>query len=602
MMHTYLRLLRFVRPYLGGLILAVVLMSLLSVATMLYAFMSGPLVTSLISGDAGPFNTVIAYFPSLGAMTKGQGRFGVLRVLPLFLLSVALVKGFVYAGQFYLVRLIGQKVIVDLRNTLFAKVLRLSPRFHQDSRRGDLLSRFVHDVSMVEASVTDASADLARNALQVVGLVIQSFFLDLQLAAIAFIVVPVTFYPISKFSRYLKRVAKQSQASLGTLSTQIHEALGGVRMIQIYGAEERSETRFHDEGIRYLQIMRNSIIARGIYSPIMEILGVIAVAMLLWYASARIIAGELSPAHFLSFLATVFLLYGPIKAMSKLTHQIVTGVAAAERIFEVLDAKDSIVDAPDAKEMKPFATSLRFVDVHFSYPTGDPVLRGVNIEAKRGQVVALVGSSGAGKSTIAHLLPRFYDVTGGSIEIDAVDIRKLQLTSLRKHIALVSQDVVLFDGSVRDNVAFARPEASDDEVWAAIKAAHASQFVQALEQKLDTRIGEQGTKLSGGQRQRLAIARAILADKPILILDEATSALDTESERAVQAALDNLLQGRTALVIAHRLSTVRHADEIVVLDEGQIIERGSHDDLLAQQGTYARLYAMQFDSNSSVTT
>ena len=598
MIHTYLRLLRFVRPYLGGLILAVLLMTALSVATMLYAFMSGPLVTSLISGDAGPLALVLEYFPSLKSLAGEGGRYGLLRILPLFLLAVALVKGVVYAGQFYLVRLIGQKVIVDLRNTLFAKVLRLSPRFHQDSRRGDLLSRFVHDVSMVEASVTDASADLARNTLQVLGLVVQSFWLDLHLAAIAFIVVPATFYPISRFSKYLKNVAKQSQATLGSLSSLIHEALSAVRVIQIFAGEARAEKRFREEGEHYLAIMRRSIIARGVYSPIMEILGVIAVALLLWYASGRIVAGDLSPAHFLSFLATVFLLYGPVKAMSKLSHQIVTGVAAAERIFEVLDASDSIADKADAKSMAPFARAVQFHDVHFAYAEGDQVLRGVDIEAKRGQVVALVGSSGAGKSTIAHLLPRFYDVTSGSIAIDGVDIREFSLSSLRAQISLVSQDVVLFDGTVRDNVAFARPSAGDDEVWAAIDAAQAHNFVQALDGGLDARIGEQGTKLSGGQRQRLAIARAILADKPILILDEATSALDTESERAVQVALDHLLKGRTALVIAHRLSTVRHADEIVVLDAGQIVERGGHQALLDSGGVYARLYALQFAESS----
>ncbi|MFH1811381.1 MAG: ABC transporter transmembrane domain-containing protein [Pseudomonadota bacterium] len=604
MIQTYLRLLGYVRPYLGGLVVAILCMVVLSLTTMMYAFMSGPLIAGLVTGDASALEPLFAYAPQLRGVV-GDNRFGVLRALPLILLGVALVKGVVYAVQFFLVRWIGQRVIVDLRNDLFSKVLRLSPRFHSDSKKGDLLSRFVHDVAMVEASVTDASADLARNALQVVGLVIQCFFLDLRLAAIAFVVVPATFFPISRFSQFLKKVAKAGQASLGRLSSLIHEALHGVRIVQIFGAEQRMEQRFRAEGDTYLGIMRRSIIARGIYSPFMEILGVVAVAGLLWYAVERIQSGALTPAHFLSFLTTVFLLYGPVKAMGKLSNHIVNGVAAAERIYEVLDAEEELQDRSGTQQLAPFADAVHFDGVCFSYSRGEPVLRGVDLQARRGEVIAIVGSSGAGKTTLAHLLSRFYDLDDGCIRIDGMDIRNVTLPSLRRQIALVSQDVILFDGSVRDNVAFARPDASDDEVRAALVAAHAVDFVEALPGAMHARIGEQGVLLSGGQRQRLAIARAILADRPILILDEATSALDTESERAVQAALDNLLRGRTALVIAHRLSTVRRATEIVVLQQGTIVERGTHDQLLAQKGVYARLYALQFaeadDPSASMT-
>ena len=594
MIATYLRLLRYVRPYLVGLVVAICCMTVCSLTTMLYAFLSGPLITGLVTGDASVLSAVLTYLPSLRSTVEGD-RYGVLKVLPLLLLLVALIKGVAYAAEFYLVRTIGQSVVIDLRNDLFDKALRLSPRYHSESRKGDLLSRFMHDVAVVEASVTDASADLVRNALQLVGLVIQSFFLDFKLALLAFIVVPATYYPISRFSLFIKRVAKESQVSIGRLSSLVHEALHGVRIIQVFAAEPRVAQRFRAEGARYLGIMKRSIIARGVYSPTMEILGVIAVAGLLWYATGRISSGELSPAHFVSFLTTIFLLYGPIKAVGKLSNQIVHGVAAAERIYEVIDAPEEIADKPGAIVLGPFADRVRFDGVHFGYG-GDnaEVLRGVDLEAQRGQVVAIVGSSGAGKSTLVNLLPRFYDVSSGRVCFDGVDVRDVTLASLRAQIALVSQDVVLFDASVRDNVRFGRPTANDDEVWAALQAAHAREFVTALPQQLDARIGELGALLSGGQRQRLAIARAILADSPILILDEATSALDTESERAVQAALENLMAGRTAFVIAHRLSTVRRADEIAVLQDGVIIERGRHEQLLTAGGAYAHFYKLQF--------
>lgn len=590
---VYRRLLQFVKPHLPQLALAFVFMVLLSVTTMMYAFLSGPLVAAVITGGQSGLDSFTRIFPFLEATFARLDTGAMTQVVPWLLAGVAAVKGIAFLGQHYFVRTVGQAVIVDLRNALFAKVLRLPMSYFDGAASGDLMSRFSSDVTQVETSVTEALADLIRNGLMVVGLVAQCFLLDVQLAAIAFFIVPFTGWPIAKFTKYLRQKARQGQDSLGEAGAQIAETLNGMRIVQAFGREDAEMERFEAESAHYLHIMKRAILARGLYSPIMEVAGVVGFAMLLVYASGRIAAGELKPEFLMSFLATVLMVYQPVKQLGRVSNQIFVGVAAAERIFEVLDAEEPLVDRPEAAPATPVRDAIAFENLSFAYDDRGLALDGVDIRVPHGDVVALVGPSGAGKSTLATLLPRFVDPSAGRITCDGVDIRDLTLASWRAQLSVVTQETVLFSGSVRDNIAYARPDATDDEVRAAAEAAYCTGFIDALPEGMDAKIGERGVRLSGGQRQRLSIARAILADAPILVLDEATSALDSESEKQVQSALENLMRGRTTLVIAHRLSTIRHADAIVVLDGGKVVERGTHAQLLEQGGVYARLSALQ---------
>ncbi len=595
-MRTYLRILRFAAPYKGRLAAAVACMAVLSLATAAYVNLLGPALEFLFTGRAGAMSGLGKFLPGsvdLDATLARVDRMQILAALPVVIIAVSVVKGFAYFGQFYLMGMVGQRVVADLRKALFDHLLTLSPGFFSRRHSGDILQRFSADVLSVETAISNAIASYVRDGLTVVVMLASCFILDWRMSLVAFGAVPLTLLPIVRLAKRLKRVTSHAQSTAGQLAEMVQEALSGLRVVQAYGMQRWESRRFADANARLIRILRRSYLVRAFSSPLMEVMGAAGLAAAIWWVGGRILTGELEPGKFFSFVGAVLLLYTPVKQLGRVGQIALQGAAAGERIFEILDAPSAVPD--DGRAVLPdFREAIRYEGVSFSY--GDrPVLRDLTLELRRGEVVALVGSSGGGKTTVANLLPRFWDVGGGRITIDGRDIREVTLASLRAQLALVTQETVLFNDTVRANIAYGRPEVPLAAVERAARLAQAHEFILALPQGYDTPIGERGVLLSGGQRQRLAIARAFLKDAPILVLDEATSALDAESEREVQRAIDELIgvhgdRRRTTLVIAHRLSTIRNADRIVVIADGAVVEVGRHDELVAHDGEYARLH------------
>jgi subfamily B ATP-binding cassette protein MsbA len=526
-----------------------------------------------------------------------QKDFQMLMFLPVIVIVVAFVKGLAAYGQEYLLSYVGQNILRGLKNRLYNHMQSLPLSFFQKEKTGDLMARITADVNVVNAMFTSVISGGIRDGFTLIGLVFIVFYLIPKLAIFAFLVLPIAFFPIVHFGRRIRSVRKGAQEAIADMNAFLHETLAGNKIVKAFGREAHEKKRFFEKTHRIFRLELKEARVKALTSPLMEFLGGLGGAFVIGYGGYRVIAGDYSTGTFMSFLAAVFMMYHPLKKITKLNNAVQQGLAAIDRIFEILDRKSDVIEAerPIAIVRQPHRVT--FENVFFKYDA-TMVLQNINIDVQPGEILALVGTSGGGKTSLVNLILRFYDVSQGAICIDGIDIRQTSISSLRDQIAIVTQEPILFNDTVRYNIAYGNANATESDILEAATSAYAYDFIERFPHGFETMIGELGGRLSGGQKQRLCIARALLKNAPILILDEATSSLDSESETLVQKALENLMKGRTTFVIAHRLSTINYADRIVVIVDGQIAEEGKHEELINRRGEYYKLHQMQYGGDN----
>lgn len=517
-----------------------------------------------------------------------------LKLIPIAITIVFGMKGIGMYGQEYFMNYVGQNIIRQLRDMLYNHIQDLPLSFFHREKTGALMSRITNDVNVIKNMVSTAVTSALRDIFTIIGLTGVIFYRDWKMALGAMVILPVAFFPVYEFGRRVRRVSTGCQESMASMSSFLHETFSGNKIVKAFGMESHEKHRFSERTAHLFGLEMKAVIAKSLSSPIMECLGGIGIAFIIWYGGFKVLNGTSTPGTFFSFMTAVIMIYDPVKKLSHLNNSIQQGLSATDRVFDIIETKPEIKEANQPVIIGRIPHRVTFRDVSFRYDDGDMVLKHVNLDVKPGEILALVGISGGGKTSLVNLIPRFYDVTSGAIYIDGIDIRQASIASLRDQIAIVTQEPILFNDSVGYNIAYGDPDATAEQIEQAARAAYAYDFIQQLPRKFDTMIGELGSRLSGGEKQRICIARALLKDAPILILDEATSALDAESEMLVQKALENLMKGRTTFVIAHRLSTIGYANRIIVIVGGRIVEEGGHEELMASGGEYCKLHQMQF--------
>ena len=522
-----------------------------------------------------------------------------LNYIVISIIVVFIIRGMAFYGQSYLMNYVGQRVIIDIRKAVFEKLQRLSLDFYDKNKTGTIMSYVTNDVGALQSAMVENVVEMVTESVILIASIVMMIYLDWRLFLVTFSTFPVVLLFIDQFGKRIRKSGSRIQEAAADITSVLQETVSSARVIKSFVREDYEINRFEKENIKNFRANMKYAQLSATLTPTIEFVAAVGVTIILWYGGNSVIDGQITAGSLVAFLTYAVNISNPIKRLSRVIGNIQKAMAAGQRVFGILDLPETVQNLPEAKTMPTVKGNVRFNNVSFCYNPGEQVLNNVSFDVKPGEMIAFVGPSGAGKSTVASLLPRFYDVTEGSITIDGQDIRQVTLNSLREQVGIVPQETVLFNGSVYDNILYGRLDATKEEVEAAAKAANAHNFIMELPQGYQTMLGDRGMNISGGQRQRISIARAILKNPQILILDEATSALDTESERVVQEALDRLMIGRTSFVIAHRLSTIKNADKIMVLEKGCLVEQGTHDELMAQNGLYAHLYTIQYRSKET---